>query len=239
MGQSDLASEIVGSGSGNVLSHAASFGGGTPMDLGTLGGAISCAYGINAKGNVVGYSQITGSTTEHAFIYLYKGGVNSIMTDLQTLGGTNSRAYAINDADHVVGWSQTSSGDTHAFFYNGTNMLDLNTLSGDTASHAYGLNNHDQIVGSSETSEGAERAFLDVDGVMSDLNSMIDPNGWTLEEARGINDNGQIVGWGQIGDDGPTHAFLLTRVPEPSTLILLGIGALGFLGYGSRRRAKQ
>jgi probable HAF family extracellular repeat protein len=47
-----------------------------------------------------------------------------------------------------------------------------------------------------------------------------------LLSAEGINDRGQIVGYGSF--DGQTRAFLLTptAVPEPSGLALLGVGAL-------------
>jgi len=42
-----------------------------------------------------------------------------------------------------------------------------------------------------------------------DLNSMIGAKtGWVLEQGNGINDAGEIVGYGTIG--GNTHAFLLT-----------------------------
>jgi len=70
---------------------------------------------------------------------------------------------------------------------------------------------------------------------MQDLNNLIDPNlGWTLTNAVGINDNGQICGYGQYG--GQQEAFLLTPVPEPSTLGLLGAAALAALGYAWRWR---
>ena len=46
---------------------------------------------------------------------------------------------------------------------------------------------------------------------MVNLNDRIDPNlGWTLLEARSLNDLGQIVGSGLIG--GQEHAFLMTPV---------------------------
>lgn len=45
---------------------------------------------------------------------------------------------------------------------------------------------------------------------MTDLNTLIPENsGWTLLEANGINNNGQIVADGK-GADGYTHALLLT-----------------------------
>ena len=83
----------------------------------------------------------------------------------------------------------------------------------------------------------AQEAFVYRGGVMQELNNMIAPNsGWTLEVATGINDSGQICGYG-INAGGNTEAFLLTPVvPEPSTFVLLGAGAVGLLGYMWRLR---
>ena len=73
---------------------------------------------------------------------------------------------------------------------------------------------------------------------MQDLNNLIAPtSGWTLEEANGINDLGQIVGGG-YNSSGQWHAFLLTPIPEPSTFVLLAAGAVGLLGFAWRRRVK-
>ena len=44
----------------------------------------------------------------------------------------------------------------------------------------------------------------------------------SLDAARDINENGQIVGQGII--NGETRAFLMTPVPEPSLFIMLIIG---------------
>jgi len=83
---------------------------GAMIDLGILGGTNSEAYGINARGQVVGYSQPT-SGSYHAF--LWDPGTGA-MTDLGTLGGPESRALGINARGQVVGWSRTASGERPA-----------------------------------------------------------------------------------------------------------------------------
>ncbi len=72
-------------------------------------------------------------------------------------------------------------------------------------------------------------AFLYDDGVMTDLNALIDPAlGWTLQQAVGINDSGQIAAYGCRGEvcdalllDGAPGA---APVPEPGAWWLLSAG---------------
>lgn len=69
---------------GNANSHAFMTDGDTLVDLQTLGGLNSFAYGINDAGVAVGSSEIAGNNALHAFVY--SGGV---MRDLNTLIGDN------------------------------------------------------------------------------------------------------------------------------------------------------
>src|SRR5205809_995323 len=66
------------------------------VDLGTLGGAYSQAFGINDGGQIVGASDTTGGANR---AFLWQGG---LMTDLGTLGGRDSAAYGINAQGQVV-----------------------------------------------------------------------------------------------------------------------------------------
>ena len=145
-----------------------------------------------------------------------------------------------------MGNSNTStSSDHHAFLWTPAfGMEDLGTLPGATRSSPFGINNFDVVVGASNASAGSfllDNAFLWTreDGML-DLNDLVGESavGWHLREARQINDGGQIVGWGFD----PAHnqrAFLLTPVPEPSTLVLAAIAAVIFAGHRVRPLAKR
>jgi probable HAF family extracellular repeat protein len=118
---------------------------GKKIDLGTLGGIDSYAYGINNAGKVVGVAT-TSSNFAHAVLW-DKG--NKI--DLGTLGGNYSIAQSINNASKVVGYSQTSSGTYHAVLWDKNSIKDLNNLippkSGWVLIWANDINDRGQIVG--------------------------------------------------------------------------------------------
>jgi probable HAF family extracellular repeat protein len=205
--------------------------GGTPTQMGTLGGANSLAFGINGQGVVVGYSD-TSSGGTHAFT-----AINGVMTDLGGLGASNtSFGMAINDSGLVVGYGGIA-GAYHAFVATGPNSLvDLSTLTGSGQSFAYGVDSAGDIVGTSSAVGGGSHAFI----VLAHTTQMLDLNlllqngaGWVLSQADGINNQGQIVGTGTL--NGQVHAFVLTPVPEPSAWITTSVG-LATLGIVSLRR---
>ena len=178
---------------------------GSLLDLGTLGGPYSAAYAVGASGLVAGKADIEGGAT-HAFLWTADGG----MTDLGTLGGANSAAYAVNSAGAVAGVSETDdSGTRHGFLDANGQMRDLPPLPGMDSSAAYAVNSLNQAVGISQIAAGVKRATLWRDGRPTDLNTLLPPHsGWTLTEARAVNDHGQIAGQGIW--NGKPCAFLLT-----------------------------
>jgi probable HAF family extracellular repeat protein len=80
------------------------------VDLGTLGGSISQAFGINNRGDVVGFATTAGDVSLHAFPWR-----DGLMADLGTLGAPYTLPYSIavsiNNSGKVVGNSETSIPD--------------------------------------------------------------------------------------------------------------------------------
>lgn len=158
------------------------------VDLGTLGGSQSGAWGINGLGQVVGNSR-TASGVKHAFLWTAEGG----MEDLGTLGGSQSGALGINGLGQVVGDSRTASEEQQAFLWTAEGgMQDLGTLGGSMSS-AWAINDSGWVVGFSSTTGYERRAFLWTSaGGMKELGDMLPSHDGS--DARGINESGQAVG---------------------------------------------
>ena len=173
------------------------------VDLGTLGGLYSSAYGINESGQIVGCSQ-TEAGEMHAFVWDAEVG----MIDIGTLGGSESIAYAINNAGQVVGSAQTAGGELHAFLWEKGEMIDLGILPGGNCTEATAINDAGQVVGMARTSASSDswqRAFLWENGAMANLGVL---DGATNSSAADINIRGRVVGtsggraflWNSTGD---------------------------------------
>lgn len=174
------------------------FSNGIMTGLGTLGGTFSIAFGVNAKGQVVGGSG-TSSGYTHAILYS-----NGEMADLG-IASVRSVAQGINDSGQVVGFYEASNGNLHAFLYSGSTLTDLGTLGG-ISSDAQQINSSGAVVGYADTAADDNHAFLYSDGTMHDLGTA---SGWKESEAFGINDLGQIVGnLGSLEEGATTNGFL-------------------------------
>jgi len=134
----------------------------------------------------------------------------SDVTNLPTrAGGT---ASAINNRNIVVGTTGNDprvSAYATAFVYDGSSLTLLDPLPGGLRSSCMDINESDTVVGSSETG-GLNHAFMwnETTGVV-DLNGLIDAPRWVLVYATALNENGDIVGTGQL--DGRDHGFLLVN----------------------------
>jgi probable HAF family extracellular repeat protein len=200
--------------------HVSTYDGTTFTPINALVG-LSWAYDIADDGTIV------GTSGKGAFIY--KDGT---LTDLSTLvGGKYSTAYSINTTGTVVGGYVTSDNWSHAFMYSGGSVINLEG-SPITFSEAYAVNNFGVAVGVFGVTEDDRAGFVYQNGIMSDLNSLVDlPAGYTIQDAIGINDAGQIIA--TLDTTMGIHAVLLTpaAIPEPGSLALTMLGLL--LGAGA------
>jgi probable HAF family extracellular repeat protein len=96
-------------------------------------------------------------------------------------------------------------------------LQDLGLLPEDFVGSGLGINNRGEVVGASISTPGlamgSPRAFLWRNGVMSDLNALVPDSPLYLLTAFGINDFGQIAGFGVVTSGagaGEIHAFLAT-----------------------------
>jgi probable HAF family extracellular repeat protein len=188
-------------------------------DLGSLGGTLAYAEGLNNRGQVIGLSSLKGNLIFHPFLW-----ERGVLKDLGTLGGDNGDVSWINDAGQIVRYADLPGSQTHnAFLWERGVMTDLGNLG--QSSRAFAINSRGQVVGSSRTSDGSPHAFLWEKGrPMIDLNVFI-PEGASLEQltdAININDRGEIMGVGfpvgvpqdnlEIGG----HVFLLIPCHDDS-----------------------
>ena len=96
-------------------------------NLGTLSGTQfgSAALGINAAGQVVGYSPDDSLSTR---AFLYSGGT---MTKIDNWAGSlGSSASSVNSAGQIVGQYYIDGGVQRGFLYSGGTMTDIGTLGG-------------------------------------------------------------------------------------------------------------
>jgi probable HAF family extracellular repeat protein len=153
-------------------------------DLGALAGdSSSIAWGINANGDVVGWSNGPNGTRAFVYTNLLK------MVPLPAVPNRpRSLARDINDAGDIVGSANAGGTDLgHAVLWKGATVQDLGTLGG-AFSEAWAINNIGKIVGTSDTAGGAVHAFLYTPGSgLSDVTPNSDQGA-----ATDINDAGEV-----------------------------------------------
>ena len=222
--------------------HAFLYSAGAMRDIGNLGADSARATAINEAGDVVGSSFLEGFTAFQAFLYR-----DGVLRSLGTLGGPSSWAAGINDNGQVAGTSYIDDETPHAFLYSGGVLQDIGSLGG-AFTEARGLNDAGWVVGFSTYADDIpgidfSSAFVYRDGAMFDLNLVVErPGVWSILDAYGINDAGQIAATActEFGDCRAVRLDPIPPVPEPqpAALVLAGL-VLGGAWTGLRRRRSR
>jgi uncharacterized membrane protein len=203
----------------------------------------SVATDLNDNGQAVGYFFRNDDFAARQAV-LWNG---TTPTQLGTVANSrDSIATAINDHGQEVGYAD-GSGHTgrSAVLWNGTKPTVLGTLGG-TNSEALALNNAGMAVGYSYLDGNTvKQAVLWENGQVINLNSDLTrteiKDGWVLESANGINNNGTIVGDAVNTFTGKDFAFVLdvvAPVPELSRATMMAFG-LALIGFTTLRRRKN
>ena len=177
------------------------------VDLGTLGGVFTSAFGINNHGDAVGRSTLTNVPHAPFHAFLDRDGE---LIDLGSLPGrARSRATAINNGGEIIGFASArrNESDGHAFLYSNGRMTDLHPAVsfGGVASFATAINKHGDIAGDATTRDELEdRCFVYRRGLLRQLGNF----GGTFCQAGGINNHGRTVGASTLAGDDHAHAYL-------------------------------
>jgi len=195
------------------------------VDLGTLGGSFAQPGGINEKGDIEGYSLLSGDTQLQAYFWHH-----GKFTLIPGLGGPNSFA----------GWAPSETGQVgvsgdiaeldpiaedfcgigsmfycHPYVWQHGQITPLPLLHGNNAA-ANGFNNKDQVVGKAEqaiadpscqpprvhASQGVIWQHGKLTTVLANFPGDLQGSG------HSINDFGQVVGWSGSCSEFVSHALL-------------------------------
>lgn len=167
------------------------------VDLGTLGGSGSVAYGLNDAGEVVGMAMDAEDMPR-----MFRWTPNTGMVDL---GATMGIAYDLNEVGQIVAFGSTPAGYGTVIYQNGT-FQRLPTPNFTPRR----INNAGVVIGT--ISLTTPMVWDAVHGTRR-MNNIIDPAtnpGIVVRELCDINDRGDIVGYGIKTSDGTRHIVLLT-----------------------------
>lgn len=179
------------------------------LGIGEQSGVQSEASAINNNGQIIGW--VPKDVRHQGFLIDPPSGWGgSSVTYFGPSLGNHTYPYGINDKGQITGHS-----DGQVFLYEDGVITGLG-ING----HGWDINNHGQIVGQlNDNGHG----FLYDNGIITDLGAL---PGHATSNAYAINDNGWIVGRSAVGDGHSWNAVLWKPIPEPATVLLLGIGAV-------------
>jgi probable HAF family extracellular repeat protein len=208
-------------------------------DLGTLttdwpewANGYSIAYGINNNGEIVGIAH-DSDWNFRPFIDDENNGMQALQIDPAYETG-EWYAVVINDSGLIGGHVIAATNRSFPYYWPNRSSapIKITMPQGFPYGEIYGINASGQMVGimwDSEQDGALEHAFIFEAGKgVKDLNDIIaGGSGWTLSFARDVNDDGQIVGYGE--HQGQKQGFLL----GPASGVVVDFGVVGFYYYAN------
>jgi len=197
-------------------------GDGFAKELGSFGGRIGEACGINDNGWIVGFSA-EKSGSEKAFLWQKEAGLIQLA---MIKGARRSAAYDINSSAQIAGYC----GNSAVIWSKDGKVKDLGTLKGTIRSIAWGINGKGVTCGEAVDEEGNRHAWVCKPGAgMTELELL---PGWSEASARKINDSGIVVGWVRNQSKSPVEGDAKYRAvawDESGKVIDLGVLPKGTL----------
>jgi hypothetical protein len=176
----------------------------------TTAGNGTTMNGISNTGVAVGFSTPDGATLTNFTAH--------------PLTSTAANVLNINGSTAAMALGINSAGTTFVF------------------SQILGINDHGLAVGYYGDSTGSQHGFLynTLTGqytFLDDPDARIDPNlGTVITQITGINNNDEITGF-YSDANGVFHGFLAT-VPEPGSMVLMGLGLAGVAAFARHRSSR-
>jgi probable HAF family extracellular repeat protein len=166
-------------------------------DLGTLGGKVSYALGINDNGVVIGYSYLKDGVTTHAFTWTAATGMRDVGKSFP--GGGSTQGSAINASGNVGGNGIDSNGkQVPAFLVVPRNWRTLPENNQDQRNFCFGINNSNQLTGQLYAGE-VVHGFL-WDPIASSYTEIPSLPGGLHTAGTSINNLGHITGTSSLAN---------------------------------------
>jgi uncharacterized membrane protein len=192
------------------------------------------AISVNNAGQILGVTRRYAASQTMSKAWKLSDGQVTVLPAFDGDQDASIFPIALNEhGDVLAGYFSSLSGYLLTV-WDGSGIHMLQQLPSADNSAVADLNDLGSVVGTSvtfgapNTSPTYQATIWNRAGIPNDLNALLDEsgNGWLLERANAINNQGWIVGQG-VNAQGKPRGFLLIPIPEPSSAAIVCFGLIG------------